>query len=82
MLYTAFTSGTFCTHVSILRALRSLAGKKPVYILFIHGIGKLMGSWPIYEGIEKSLEIEQDEEECVDGFSFQGRKEMPLGENN
>lgn len=41
-----------------------------------------MGSWPIYEGIEKSLEIEQDEEECVDGFSFQGRKEMPLGENN
>ena len=41
-----------------------------------------MGSWPIYEGTEKSLEREQDEEEFVDGFSFQGQKEMPLGDNN
>ena len=52
ILYTAFTSGTFSIHISILRALRSLAEKKPVYVLFIHGIRKIMGSGPIYEGIE------------------------------
>ena len=52
ILYTAFTSGTFSIHISILRALRSLAEKKPVYTLFIHGIRKIRGSRPIYEEIE------------------------------
>lgn len=52
ILYTAFTSGTFSIHNSILRALRSPEEKKPVYVLFIHGIRKIMGYGPIYEGIK------------------------------